>query len=232
MGEELRQEKFGGMGGGISNPCEPHMACVLLLDTSGSMSGAPIDSLNKGIRDFISQTSLDELAQKRVDVAIIEFNDTVRLVQDFTPLPKMEPVTLTADGCTAMGQAINFAIDKVKERNHFYDDMGTPCFRPWIFMITDGVPTDDITAAAERIKIEENKGEYGKIKFWACGVPGADVEFLKNLSRRVIMLDEKKFDGIFDWMSKSMVTISVSRVGENPQLPDLNKDAQAIPGNW
>ena len=121
---ELRQTGFNEMpgGAGILAPNEPHMACVLLLDTSGSMSGTPIASLNKAINDFKEQTSLDELAQKRVDIAIIEFNDTVRVVQDFTPLPQLQPVTLSATGCTAMGEAINVAIDKVKERNRFYKE--------------------------------------------------------------------------------------------------------------
>lgn len=83
---ELNQTTFNEVpSGGIAAPGEPHMACVLLLDTSISMIGAPIDSLNKAIKDFKEQTSMDDLAQKRVDIAIIEFNDTARVVQDFTP---------------------------------------------------------------------------------------------------------------------------------------------------
>lgn len=230
---ELRQLTFNEVsGGGIVAPFEPHMACVLLLDTSGSMSGSPINSLNKAINDFKEQTSLDELAQKRVDIAIIEFNDTARVVQDFTPLPQLQPVTLSATGCTAMGAGINLAIDKVKERNRFYASMGTPCFKPWIFMITDGAPTDDISAARQRILDEESKGSHGKLKFWAVGVPGYSKETLLSLTKRCIALDEAKFSGIFDWMSESMVAISVSRVDENPQLPNLPEGAQVIPTDW
>lgn len=230
---ELNQTTFNEVpGGGIAAPGEPHMACVLLLDTSGSMSGAPIASLNKAINDFKEQTSMDELAQKRVDIAIIEFNDTARVVQDFTPLPQMQPITLSATGCTAMGAGINLAIDKVKERNHFYNDMGTPCFKPWIFMITDGAPTDDISAARQRILDEESKGAHGKLKFWAVGVPGYSKDVLTSLTKRCIALDEANFKGIFDWLSESMVTISVSRVGENPALSNLPSDAQVIPTDW
>lgn len=230
---ELNQTTFNEVpGGGIAAPGEPHMACVLLLDTSGSMCGAPIASLNKAINDFKEQTSMDELAQKRVDIAIIEFNDTARVVQDFTPLSQMQPVTLSATGCTSMGEGINLAIDKVKERNRFYNDMGTPCFKPWIFMITDGAPTDDISAARQRILDEENKGTHGKLKFWAVGVPGYSKDVLTSLTKRCIALDEANFKGIFDWLSESMVTISVSRVGENPQLSNLPSDAQVIPTDW
>lgn len=230
---ELRQSSFNEVpGGGISAPGEPHMACVLLLDTSGSMYGDAIDSLNRAINDFKEQTSMDELAQKRVDIAIIEFNDTARVVQDFTPLSQMQLVTLSASGCTAMGAGINLAIDKVKERNRFYNSMGTPCFKPWIFMITDGAPTDDIESARQRIIDEESKGTHGKLKFWAVGVPGYSKETLTSLTKRCIALNEANFNGIFNWLSESMVTISVSRVDENPQLSNLPSDAQVIPTDW
>lgn len=230
---ELRQTGFNEVpGGGISAPGEAHMACVLLLDTSGSMVGDPINSLNRAINDFKEQTSMDELAQKRVDIAIIEFNDTARVVQEFTPLSMMQPVTLSATGCTAMGAGIELAIDKVKERNRFYASMGTPCYKPWIFMITDGAPTDDISNARQRIIDEESKGTHGKLKFWAVGVPGYDKDTLTSLTKRCIALDEANFKGIFDWLSESMVTISVSRVDENPQLSNLPEDAHTIPTDW
>ena len=230
---ELRQTALNEtQGGGIAAPGEPHMACVLLLDTSGSMYGDAIDSLNRAINDFKVQTANDDLAQKRIDIAIIEFNDHARVVQDFTPLSRMEPVTLSATGCTAMGEGINLAIDKVKERNRFYNSTGTPCFKPWIFMITDGAPTDDIEPARQRILDEESKGSHGKLKFWAIGVPGYSKETLTSLTKRCIALNEASFDGIFNWLSESMVTISVSRVDENPQLGNLPSDAQVIPTDW
>ena len=99
-------------------------------------------------------------------------------------------------------------------------------------MITDGAPTDDISAARQRILDEENKGSHGKLKFWAVGVPGYSKETLQSLTKRCIALDEAKFSGIFDWMSESMVAISVSRVDENPQLPNLPEGAQVIPTDW
>lgn len=216
----------------VAAPGEPHLACVLLVDTSGSMSGDPIASLNKAINDFKEKTSMDELAQKRVDIAIIKFDDVPEVVQDFTPISQMEPVSLDTGGCTAMGAAINLAIDKVKERNRFYASLGTPCFKPWIFMITDGAPTDDINEAARRIAEEESKGSHGKLKFWALGVPGYDKETLFKLTKRVMALNDTDFSGIFNWMSESMVAISVSRVDENPSLGELPSNAQVVPSDW
>jgi len=230
---ELRQTRFDEVpGGGIAAPNEPHLACVLLLDTSGSMNGAPIRSLNQAINDFKEQTAMDDLAQKRVDIAIIEFNDSARVVQNFTPLSQMQPVSLSAGGMTAMGEGINRAIDMVKERNRFYASMGTPVFQPWIFMITDGAPTDDISLARQRIHEEENKGSHGKLKFWSVGVPGYKKEVITSLSKRCIELDQKDFSRIFNWVSDSVCEISVSRVDENPRLPDLPEGARTIPSDW
>ena len=227
----------------IAAPNEPHLACVLLLDTSGSMDGTPINSLNQALQDFKYKVSMDEMAQKRVDIAIVEFNSGTRVVQDFTPISRMEPVTLHATGTTAMGEGINRAIDMVKERNRFYSTMGTPVFKPWIFMITDGGPTDDIENAVQRIQLEESKGTHGKLKFFALGVPGYDRKTLVYITRhqgkdpRIMELINTDFTGIFNWMSDSMTAISVSRVGEDVKLGRLPENAkridpQDVPSAW
>ena len=66
-----------------------HLACVLLLDTSGSMCGEKIEALNQGLKDFKEIVGKDEEAKSCVDVAIVEFNNEVRVVQDFKPLHLM-----------------------------------------------------------------------------------------------------------------------------------------------
>jgi uncharacterized protein YegL len=212
----------------IAAPNEAHLACVLLLDTSGSMSGSPIGSLNQALQDFKEKVSLDEMAKKRVDIAIVEFNDKARVVQDFTPISEMSSITLQAKGNTSMGAGINMAIDMVKERNRFYNSFGTPVFKPWIFMITDGAPTDDITEAAQRIKEEESKGTRGRLKFFALGVSDYDKETLFKLTPRVMELKDTDFSGIFNWMSESMVAISLSRVDEEAKLTPLPENARKV----
>lgn len=226
----LVQETFGAPK--IIAPNEAHLACVLLLDTSGSMTGAPIDNLNRALQSFRERVARDELARRRVDIAIVEFNNDARIVQDFTPIAQMEPVTLYANGMTYMGAGIDLAIDMVKSRNQFYNSVGTPVFRPWIFMITDGAPTDDIDNAARRVREEESKGTHGKLKFFALGVGDYDRETLFMLTNRVMELTDTDFDGIFDWMSESMVAISVSRVGEDIRLGDLPTNARVVPADW
>ena len=189
---------------GINNPQEPHLACVFLLDVSVSMMGTPIENLNEGIRKFKEEVTKDELALSRIDVAIVTFSSDVKIVQDFVPLSRMEPITLAVEGSTKMADGINVAIDLVKDRNRFYQRMGTPCFKPWIFMITDGHPDSDqnMETVAERIHSEERKGSHGKLKFWACGVGEYDKTTLLKLTNRVIELDH--ITSIFTWTWDSM----------------------------
>ena len=212
---------------GINNPQEPHLACVFLLDVSGSMMGTPIENLNEGIRRFKEEVTKDKLALSRIDVAIVTFASDVK-IQDFVPLSRMEPITLTAEGSTKMADGINVAIDLVKDRNRFYKRMGTPFFKPWIFMITDGYPDPDqnMETVAERIHSEERKGSHGKLKFWACGVGEYDKTTLLKLTNRVIELKGYNFTSIFNWASESMVAISVSDVQNEARPVKLPQDAR------
>lgn len=212
---------------------EPHMAVLFLLDTSGSMNGKPLEELIEGYKQFLHQSSMDELAMKRVDIAAMQFGSTIKPVQDFIPLSKaieMPVPSLTADGQTPMGEAIEKAIQIVRERCRVYDEAGIPHYKPWIFMITDGAPTDEITNAKELIRQRE---DTGRLKFFSVGVNGANIDVLRSLSKRTIQATEKdRFKDIFNWISKSMSIISASRVEENPQLPELPENFRVVPTDW
>ena len=57
----------------ILNMNEPHMACLFLVDTSGSMSGESINSLNVGINRFKEEVCRDKRTKEILDVAIFRF---------------------------------------------------------------------------------------------------------------------------------------------------------------
>lgn len=124
------------------NP-EPRCPCVLLLDTSGSMQGAPVAALNDGLRTFKETLTRDSLAARRVEVAVITFDSEVKVVQDFITADQFEPPELTAQGATCMGGAINKALDLIQARKSQYRANGVAYYRPWVFMITDGEPYGD-----------------------------------------------------------------------------------------
>ena len=110
-----------------ANP-EQRCPCVLLLDVSGSMSGAPIAQLNAGLQTFRDSIQKNELASMRVEVAIITFGGVVELKQDFITVDQFIPPVLAANGSTPMGAAINMALDKIEERKQIYKSAGISYF--------------------------------------------------------------------------------------------------------
>jgi uncharacterized protein YegL len=201
-----------------TNP-EPRCPCVLLLDTSGSMGGERMVQLNKGIQTFAKELKKDSLASLRVEVAVITFGGEVHIVQDFVSAADFNPPTLSAEGNTPMGNAIATAVHHIEVRKKTYRSKGVTYYRPWIFMITDGAPTDgDLwIKAAERVR----EGEEGKkLIFFAIGVQGADMEILAKISpiRQPLRLHEMEFEQMFVWLSGSVASVSRSTPGDRVPL--------------
>lgn len=230
MEEEIMQRKFNDDVPTIVNASEPHMACVLLLDTSSSMGGEPIAELNAGLNQFKSEVCEDKTTRDVLDIAIVEFNSSHRIVQEFVPIEYMEPVNLQANGGTVMSPAIQTAIDMVNERSKFYRSSGTEPYKPWIIMISDGGPQDDIGEIANVIRdMEEN----GKLKFFSLGVQGYDSQTLHRLSGpKVMKLKGYNFSKFFDWVNKSMRSVSVSSPGEKPKGVPLPDDVDKDTDDW
>ncbi|MBT4141147.1 MAG: VWA domain-containing protein [Candidatus Latescibacteria bacterium] len=204
------------------NP-EPRCPCVLLLDTSGSMSGSAINALNEGLQTFKNALTEDGLASRRVEIAIVTFDSKVNVVQDFVTADQFEPTTLSAGGATAMGTGIVTGLDMVQNRKTQYRENGITYYRPWIFMITDGEPqgeaNDIIDQASQRIKTEE---ENKSAAFFAVGVEGANMEKLQSIAARApVKLNGLNFGEMFVWLSASMQRVSHSKVDEQVDLPPL-----------
>ncbi len=123
----------------VDNP-EPRCPCVLLLDTSASMSGEPIRQLQVGLDQYRDELLGDSLARKRVEVAIITFGNTVQVAHDFTTADALQIPMLQPNGSTPMAGALLEAARMVDRRKQDYKAAGITYYRPWIFLITDGAP--------------------------------------------------------------------------------------------
>jgi uncharacterized protein YegL len=195
----------------FANNPEPRCALLLLLDTSGSMGGAPIKELNEGLKTLKEELIEDALASKRVEVGIISFGP-VKVESPFHTAINFFPPVLQASGDTPMGEAIRQGIEMVKQRKGEYKTAGISYFRPWIFLLTDGGPTDEWKSAAAIVK----EGEASKaFAFFAVGVEKADMNTLKQIAvREPLKLKGLKFRELFVWLSSSMTSVSTSTPGD------------------
>lgn len=197
-----------------SNP-EPRCPCVLLLDVSGSMNGRPIDELNAGLTRFREELSMDNLAMKRVEVGIVTFGP-VRVEIPWTSASTFYPPTLQAQGDTPMGAAIMQGLNILEDRKREYRTNGIAVFRPWVFLITDGAPTDSWQTAAAAVR----EGEASKkFSFFTVGVQGANMDILRQISvREPLLLKGLMFGELFSWLSNSLRSVSRSTPGTEVQL--------------
>lgn len=197
-----------------SNP-EPRCPCVLLLDVSGSMGGRPLDELNAGLTVFKDELTADALAMKRVEVAVVTFGP-VKVEMPFTSAAMFYPPALQAQADTPMGAAISQALTLVRDRKQEYKANGISYYRPWVFLITDGAPTDSWQAAAAAVREGEASKQFA---FFAIGVQGADMTTLRQIStREPLSLQGLKFRELFSWLSSSLRSVSRSTPGADVAL--------------
>jgi len=192
------------------NP-EPRCPCLLLLDTSGSMAGEPIAELNTGLKTFYNELQTDSLAIKRVEVALLSFGP-VRIISDFTTAECFFDPQLEAVGDTPMGEAIRKGIEMIKSRKEQYRANGISFYPPWIFLITDGSPTDEWQRAAMAVREGESSKSFA---FFAVGVQNADMSVLRQITvRQPLKLQGLRFREFFQWLSNSMKSASRSNPGD------------------
>jgi uncharacterized protein YegL len=179
------------------------------------MSGRRISELNAGLQTFRDELFADQLAAKRVEVAIITFGP-VNVECDFTGIQHFSPPTLSTTGNTPMGAAIERALDVLRQRKGAYKNNGISHYRPWMFLITDGAPTDSVAKASELIR----EGEAAKsFMFYAVGVEDADMDTLRSISvREPLKLRGLQFRELFQWLSASLSSVSKSKPGDQVQL--------------
>lgn len=206
----------------LEDNTEERVPLVLCLDCSGSMGGAPIDALNQGLQALKSELQNDPIASKRVRVLIIAFGMEVQKIGDWTDLMDFEPPVLTPNGPTPTGEAVKAALQAIEDEKKRLRAAGVSYKRPWLFLMSDGSPTDQWESAAKAAVAAEKDN---KVTIFPIGVGDADLDTLGRFSNRAaIRLQGLKFKELFVWMSASVRTASVSVQGE--------KVALASPAGW
>lgn len=211
----------------IENKGERHVPCVLLLDKSGSMEGAPIQELNDGLRAFGEALAGDSMALGRAEICVIAFGSTVEQLIPFRPASQYEPPTLSANGSTCMNQAIIAGLEALEARKAEYRVNDVNYYRPWIFLLTDGYPTDN-EHLDEAKRTLQSAIEGKKLNYIPMGIgSAADKGMLQSYypvsfqEKPVLSATAANFKDAFVWLSNSISQIANS----NPDLGTMKLEA-------
>ncbi len=205
----------------IDNPT-PRCPVALVLDTSGSMSGQPIEQLNAGIQLFIDEVKRDDLARWSVDLAVYTAGGSADCIQSFIGVEQIAGFSpLDASGGTPLGQATHMALDDLEARKKSYRNAGVPYYQPWLVLISDGAPDYGWQDAAQRAS---GLSAQRKLVSLPIGVQGADLDVLSQFSSKpAVALDGLKFRELFQWLSASMARVSASTSSDaSVQLPSMD----------
>ncbi len=192
----------------------------LLLDTSGSMSGDPIEAVKQGMKALISELRGDPQALETAYLSVITFNSSARQVSPLTELMLFKEPQINAGGATALGAALRLLTECINSEVKKSTESQKGDWKPLVFLLTDGAPTDDWRQAAEELK----KVKPANIIACAAGAY-ADTTVLKEITECVIMMNTLSAGDLaqfFAWVSGSIKMSSKSldsKPGANIELP-------------
>jgi uncharacterized protein YegL len=194
----------------------------LLLDCSGSMAGESIAALEMGLKALLGDLHNDPNALETVWISVITFTSTAEQLVPLTELNDFRPPHLMAEGTTALGEALDLLTDRILAEVQFTGPDHKGDWKPLVFLLTDGEPTDDWERAAENFHLR------GLATVIACGA-GSEVNdaTLRRLGDTVVRLKDTQpgtLGAFMKWVSASVTTTSHglgARPGERmPPPPD------------
>ena len=178
----------------------------LLLDTSGSMTGEPIEAVRNGVQILLSALRQDPYALETAYLSIITFDTTARQVVPLTELTAFQMPDIQATGVTAMGEALKLVAERAEMEVMKTTNDQKGDWKPVVFLMTDGTPTDDWKRGLTAFQ----KQKFGMVV--ACGFGGnASLDVLKAITENVLQLentDSATIRAFFKWVSSSISTTS------------------------
>ena len=191
----------------------------LLLDTSGSMRGEPIESVKVGLESMISSLRQDPFALESVFISIITFDREVKQILPLTELENLQlPEIVTPEsGPTHLGEALDMLCKKVDSEIKLSTSDQKGDWMPLLFIMTDGKPSD--LQKYNQMIPEVKKRNFASIIACAAGVK-ADTQPLLALTNQVYSLDttdSSTFRQFFKWVSAS-VSVGNRSVGTSNDI--------------
>ena len=174
----------------------------LLLDCSGSMYGEPIEAVKNGVQVLVSTLRQDPYALETAYLSIITFDSSAQQVAPLTELSAFQQPNIQASGCTALGEALSLLAQKADQEVTKTTMEKKGDWKPLVFIMTDGEPTDDLNKGLAEFK----KRKWGMVVACAAGA-GANTDTLKKITECVVSLDtadSATIKAFFKWVSASV----------------------------
>ena len=203
-----------------------------VLDTSGSMNGNAIDTLNRAMRDTIAvlKEQAHHNGDARLKISVLQFSTECAWMQQEGPVDAERFVwrNLEASGMTNMGRALRELDSKLSD-DAFLQTL-TGGLMPVIIFMTDGYPTDDYESALAEIIENKRFRKAVRIGFAIGGNP--DVEMIARLagsSNAVICSNDLRvFAQTLRFVSVTSSTIASRTRTTNKDLTGEEAVAQAL----
>lgn len=196
-----------------------HLPVYILIDTSGSMKGEPIESVKVGLADMIATLRQDPYALETVCISIITFDREIKQILPLTELADLQlpDITTPDSGPTLLGAALKYMCEQVKKEVQKGTSEQKGDWRPLLFVLTDGKPSDkqEYNGAVETAK----QLNFASIVACAAG-PKAKTEPLMKLTDQVFRLDTMdatSFKKFFVWVS-DVIGLGGKSVGTTEEL--------------
>jgi len=176
----------------------------LMIDVSESMVGESLTQLDLALGAITSMLQRDPYAIETAYVSVIVFAGRPRTLTPLVAIDSFRPPRLEIGGGTALGGAMMHLMNEIDNQVKATSRESKGDWRPLVFLLTDGQPTDDVAPAAERW----NDLYRSRTQLVAVSIGnGASLEALRRFTEDVVMFDDSPPDAFVrfaKWLSLSI----------------------------
>ncbi|MBC7910077.1 MAG: VWA domain-containing protein [Pyrinomonadaceae bacterium] len=207
----------------------------LLLDCSESMAGPAIEAVTQGVKTLIDELRSNPLALETAYLSVITFSRVARQTVPLTELMLFNPPQLSVRPGTALGAALRLLVECIQREVVKTTQTTKGDYKPLVFLLTDGQPTDDWEEAADAIRLANNP-KVANLYAIGCG-PDVEIQVLYRITDKVLLMPDLTPEAIrkcFVWLSASVqamsVSVTVDASPDNPlsTMPALPLDAMQV----
>jgi uncharacterized protein YegL len=210
------------------------MVLFFIIDTSGSMAGHKIGSVNQALDEVIPEIRdiSTTNADAQIKIAALQFDSGCRWITSAGPIEaeQFHWNQINAQGVTDFGSACKELNNKLSTKEYMKEASGS--FAPAIILLSDGEPTDNWQSGLDQLK--QNNWFKSAIKVALAVGDDANYDVLREFtgtSEAVIPVHnrgELKRTIRFVSVTASKVASTSTQAGNQTKQEQLNQDLQEI----